>query len=170
MPEQLTRFQRDHRGQEVQSLALDANENYFFRCTDSSGQSWTDVPDIQQYYPELFEWFEINEARQSRATFGSNVGEFFVWADNGAWQYQNLNLPQWLQKDKRRVKQVALGINGAWFILFTNGQWSMACDTTYPDLYKILNAHERGDVVVSKDLDPVMAYEAYILDSSSSLL
>lgn len=99
----------------------------------------------------MVEFFDEHDEHTSTVTFGPTIGDFFVF-NQKTWQYEGrgLNLPDWLSDDNRQIKQVALGMNGAHCILFTNGEWTVACENNYPELYDILNDHERGDVVVSK--------------------
>ncbi|EKJ79250.1 hypothetical protein FPSE_00561 [Fusarium pseudograminearum CS3096] len=148
MPQALIRSINKNPVQEVQSLALDANDNYFLRWTDESDSSWYSYIGLKTHYPSLVEFFDEHDEHTSTVTFGSTIGDFFVF-NQKTWQYEGrgLNLPDWLSEDNRQIKQVALGMNGAHCILFTNGEWTVACENNYPELYDILNDHERGDVV-----------------------
>ncbi|CZS77645.1 unnamed protein product [Fusarium graminearum] len=148
MPQALIRSINKNPVQEVQSLALDANDNYFLRWTDESDSSWYSYIGLKTHYPALVEFFDEHDEHTSTVTFGPTIGDFFVF-NQKTWQYEGrgLNLPDWLSDDNRQIKQVALGMNGAHCILFTNGEWTVACENNYPELYDILNDHERGDVV-----------------------
>ncbi|QPC67742.1 hypothetical protein HYE67_009973 [Fusarium culmorum] len=131
MPQALIRSINKNPVQEVQSLALDANDNYFLRWTDESDSSWYSYIGLKTHYPSLVEFFDEHDEHTSTVTFGSTIGDFFVF-NQKTWQYEG---------------RVALGMNGAHCIILTNGEWTVACENNYPELYDILNDHERGDVV-----------------------
>lgn len=57
-------------------------------------------------------------------------------------------IDQAIMDDKRHIKSAALGMNQAYFILYTDGGYRYACNVNYPDLAAILSKCERGDVVV----------------------
>ncbi len=79
-------------------------------------------------------------------TFGPEPGDFFVTCSDGTAQW-NMVLPPNLLDDSRTVKMAALGMNGAYVVLYTNGGYSYQC-SNYPELDKVPDNFDRGDVVV----------------------
>jgi hypothetical protein len=82
-----------------------------------------------------------------KVTFGPDQGQYCVVCENGRTRW-NVDMPDECTYDVRKINMVALGLGGAYVVLYANGEILWACETNYPDLYKILIGSDRGDVVV----------------------
>ena len=187
MPTSLTTTIAHHPVQEVKSLALDANDNYFFLWTDSSGKSrysksrfsingkvsfsdltFEESQGLERNYPDLQEWLENRDKFHCKVTFGPTIGHCIVWKETGQWHWhgeKSSGLRHQLKDDnhRRHIKQIALGLDDSYFILFTNGEFSYACNATYPELHKIVGHCRRGDVAVGRP--PVGVFDQRLTQS-----
>ncbi len=162
-----------HPIKEVKSLALDANGNYCFVWKESSGRTIysksrssiiygnISLPDLnceessglEANYPHLEPWLEKADKHHCKATFGPTIGEYFAWNNHGRWKWHGHGLEgltHRLKDDKQtcHIKQVTLGLHKSYFVLFTNGEWTNACNASYPELHKIIHTCRRGDIAV----------------------
>ncbi len=79
-------------------------------------------------------------------TFGREPGDFSVTCSDGTAQW-NVGMPPNLSEYSRTVKVAALGMNGAYVVLYTNGGYSYQC-SNYPELDKVLDDCSHDGVVV----------------------
>lgn len=102
---------------------------------------------FEDSFPGLSKFLKKQPWSKCKVTFGPEDGEYFVACENGQAGW-NVRVPDEFEKDSRTVNMAALGINGAYVILFANGEVEWACGVNYPDLNEVLEESERGDVVV----------------------
>ncbi|KAJ9609645.1 hypothetical protein H2200_005973 [Cladophialophora chaetospira] len=153
-PQELVAKLDSLRIQQIESLALDANGNFFLRGTDNAGRIWCyRGGEAVGTYATLEDIAYKNGAltpHEIRATYGSAIGHVAAWSGNGSWRWfshDNIGIPDWVMKDPRHIKQVALGLDRSWFVLWTDGHCDYACGNSYPELYHSLQNQRRGDVV-----------------------
>lgn len=84
--------------------------------------------------------------------FGSE-GVDFVAANSstGAWRCRGVNtsLMDKLGQSVARVKVVAMGMNKAYVVIFSDASFYWNLSNTYPGLSRLLQNTKRGDLVVS---------------------
>ncbi|KAK4450203.1 hypothetical protein QBC34DRAFT_77485 [Podospora aff. communis PSN243] len=145
---------------QILSLALDCNDNYFV-CTKyqygGSKSRWFISGGAQRAYPTLQKF--INESKAAgrditnfRVTFGSQGNDFVACnSATGAWRSWNASPGLNAQMQKafatKHVRVLAMGMNGAFAILYTDATFWFACSNNYPTLARLLQNTRRGDLV-----------------------
>lgn len=109
---------------------------------------------LKRDYRALYDFVEQYGTRKCRVAFGPEPGDYVVFipeTGKARWKHTTLN-ERGVLKGNRRVKHCSLGQNDAYVVLWADGTVTWAVNNNYPELEKILQDTDQGDVVVCSGL------------------
>ncbi|KAK0619633.1 hypothetical protein B0T14DRAFT_566463 [Immersiella caudata] len=178
IPSDLSARLSQHQGTQILSLALDCNDNCFFVVKNQDGRrNWYISAGAQRAYPSLQEF--INKSKTAgrditsfRATFGTQGNDYIAAnSSTGAWRTWNASARlngQMQNFAAKNVRAMAMGMNGAYVILYTDATFYYACSNNYPTLSKLLENTMRGELVFVA-MNPYRRDEYFVVLANSQV-
>jgi hypothetical protein len=158
----------DDKIQTLHCLALDDDGEVFLAYRDENGKNWSckmikkcfatgrfsyilgSSSDLKKNYPNLYRWLDEKGASGARVAFGARSSQYIAWHDNGAskWSYLPDKAEKTIQEDKRHIRCMALGRDGAYVILWKEGGYNWNLRSEYDQLDQLLDGASGNSVDV----------------------